>query len=136
MTYHQFNVCHNRHSSSIERKEAEVRQRAKASTKKAQAEASRKSAADKALAQREQTQTLRSAVFAAARRGDDAKVKKGIWEEGVDATGGEIKKGSETFVKNVPKDPNETLLHIYAKRGDLNMIEWLDSHSELLPLSQ
>ncbi|KAI0336488.1 hypothetical protein GY45DRAFT_1315875 [Cubamyces sp. BRFM 1775] len=112
-----------------ERREAEERQRQKASAKKAEAEASRKSAENKARQRQEQLQTLRSKAFAAARRKDSAAVKKAVWEENVDAAGGEIRQGAEAFVKNGPADPEETLMHIAAKNGDLDLVEWLDSHS-------
>lgn len=112
-----------------ERREAEERQKMKATHKKAQAEATKKSAQQKARAQQERLQTLRSEVFAAARRGDVANVKKGVWEDNVDAAGGEMRKGAESFVKPLPKDPHETLLHIATMRGDAELVEWLDMHS-------
>ena len=77
-----------------ERKAAEARQKAKASNKKAKAEASRKTAETKAREQLERSQTLRSAVFAAARSGDAQNVKKGIYEDHVDAAGGEVADGA------------------------------------------
>ncbi|PSR76042.1 hypothetical protein PHLCEN_2v8704 [Hermanssonia centrifuga] len=110
------------------RQEAEKRQKAKASNKKAQAEASRKAAEDKARAQREQAQALRSETFQAARNGDAAKVRKGVWEDSVDAAGGEVKEGCEIFVKSMPKDPSETLSHIAASKGDVELVKWLDTH--------
>ena len=74
-------------------------------------------------------QEIRSAVFDAARKGNPESVKKGIWADGVDAAGGEIKPGCANFVKNPPEDPMETLMHISATKGDLDLIKWLDSHS-------
>ncbi len=59
------------------------------------------------------------------------KVKKGIWEDNIDAAGGEIRKGCEAFVKVPPEDPKETLLHIAARCGDTDLLKWLDTHSEL-----
>ena len=112
-----------------ERREAEERQRLKASAKKAEAEALRKTAENKARQRQEQLQSLRSKAFAAARRKDSAAVKKAVWEDNVDAAGGEIGQGAEAFVKNRPADPKETLMHIAAKNGDLDFVEWLDSHS-------
>lgn len=111
-----------------EKKEAEERQRMKAFNKKAQAAASQKSAEQKARAQREHLQALRSEIFTAARRGDPEKVKKGVWEDNVDAAGGEVRKGSEDFLQSLPEDKSETLMHIAAKNGDADLIEWLDTH--------
>jgi len=74
-------------------------------------------------------QERRSTVFGAARAGDAAKVKAGIYEYNVDAAGGEVRKGSESFITHPPKDPLETLMHICAKRGDIDLLEWLDTHS-------
>ena len=110
-----------------------MRQKAKASTKKAQAEASRQSAENKARALQERSQTLRSAVFAAARAGESLEVQKGVWEDHVDAAGGEIKRGCDAFVKVPPRDPAETLAHIAAERGDLELFKWLDTHGECAP---
>ncbi|OSD01559.1 hypothetical protein PYCCODRAFT_484974 [Trametes coccinea BRFM310] len=110
------------------RREAEERQRQKASAKKAEAEASRKTAEQKARAKLQQLQATRSKVFATARRKDFAAVKKSVWEDNVDAAGGELRTGAEAFVKNKPADPKETLLHIAAKNGDTDMIQWLGSH--------
>lgn len=78
-----------------------------------------------------QLQDLRSAVFGAAHSGDAAKVKAGIYENNVDAAGGEVRKGSESLITQPPKDPLETLMHICAKRGDIDLLEWLDTHSTL-----
>lgn len=96
--------------------------------KKAQAEVSRKIAESKAKALLEQSQAIRSAVFAAARNGDAQKVKKGIYEDHVDAAGGEIKRDCDAFVKSKPQDPLETLSHIAAARDDADLLEWLDTH--------
>ncbi|KIM62150.1 hypothetical protein SCLCIDRAFT_1215501 [Scleroderma citrinum Foug A] len=112
-----------------ERKEAEERQRAKAASKKAEAESRRRQAAETAQAQQERAQTLRSAAFTAARAGDAKLVKKSIWEDSVDLAGGEVKMGCEKFVKKQPQDPQETLLHIAAQKGDVDLVEWLNAHS-------
>jgi hypothetical protein len=114
-----------------EKEEREQRQKAKKANKKGEAEASRKKAEDAARAQQQRAQTLRSATFAAARAGDAAKVKKGVWEDNVDAAGGEVKKGCEGFVTKAPADPKETLMHIAAKNGDAALVQWLDAHSTL-----
>ena len=50
----------------------------------------------------------------------------------MDAAGGEIRTGSEAFAKSQLADPKETLLHIAAKNGNLELVEWLDSHSKWL----
>ncbi|KAJ4487775.1 hypothetical protein J3R30DRAFT_3362939 [Lentinula aciculospora] len=112
-----------------ERLAAERRQKAKNGVKRAKAEAQRQQAEDAAHIRREKMQKNRSAVFQAAREGNTEEVKKGIWENDVDAAGGEVKPGYEEFVKIMPKDPKETLLHIAARKGDLDLVEWLDKHS-------
>lgn len=82
--------------------------------------------------QQQKAQTIRSEVFAAARKGNVEKVKKGVWENSVDAAGGEIKRGGEDFVKNPPKDTLETLMHICARDGNAELLEWLDTHSTFM----
>ena len=62
--------------------------------------------------------------------GDFARVKKGVWEESVDAAGGEVLPGSEQFIPQHPKDANETLLHIAARQGNIEFVEWLDNHGK------
>jgi hypothetical protein len=120
------------YSQSSERKEAEKRQKEKATKKKAHIETSRKAAEDKAHAQHKHTQMLRSAVFAAARNGDFPAVKNGIWQDSVDAAGGEVRDGCEGWVKSPPKDPHETLAHIIANAGEYDLFEWLDAHGMYL----
>ncbi|KAJ7632817.1 hypothetical protein FB45DRAFT_913589 [Roridomyces roridus] len=112
----------------IERAAAEERQKAKTEAKKAQAQVQRSKAEAAALALQKQAQAKRTAVFTAARAGQSDKVKKGVWEDGVDAAGGEVQAGCNAFVKT-PKDPQQTLLHIAAQNGDKDLIEWLDAHS-------
>ncbi|KZT11328.1 DnaJ-domain-containing protein [Laetiporus sulphureus 93-53] len=112
-----------------EKKAAEERQRLKTTHRKAQAAAFQKSAAKKARAEQERLQTLRSEVFSAARRGDGDKVRKGIYEDNVDATGGEIIAGSEAYARRIPEDRQETLMHIAAKNGDAKLVQWLDCHN-------
>ncbi|KAJ6497051.1 hypothetical protein C8R47DRAFT_1113655 [Mycena vitilis] len=112
-----------------ERVAAEERQKAKVEAKKAQAEAQRSKAEAKARSLQQQAQTQRSAVFSAARANKRDKVKSGVWEDGVDAAGGEVKAGCNAFVKATPKDEQETLLHIAARNGDTELVEWLDAHS-------
>ncbi|KAJ7047013.1 DnaJ domain-containing protein [Mycena alexandri] len=108
---------------------ADERQKAKMEAKKAKVEAQRSKSEANARSLQQQAQAKRSAVFTAARAGKSAKVKSGVWEDGVDAAGGEVKAGCDAFVKVAPKDPQETLLHIAARNGDKELIEWLDSHS-------
>lgn len=115
-----------------EKEEREQRQKAKKANKKGEAEALRKKAADAVRTQQQRAQTLRSATFAAARAGDAAKVKKGVWEDNVDAAGGEVRKGCEGFVTTAPADPKETLMHIAVKNGDADLVQWLDAHSTSL----
>ncbi|KAJ3530392.1 hypothetical protein NMY22_g8590 [Coprinellus aureogranulatus] len=111
-----------------EKQAAEKRQKQKQEEKKSKAEKERKKAEEASKQQFQKSQKLRSEVFKAARDGNIQKVKQGVWENSVDATGGEVRSGCEGFVKVAPKDPKETLLHIAAKRGDLDLIEWLGSH--------
>jgi hypothetical protein len=108
--------------------EAEKRQKNKIETKRAQAEAVRKSSEERARLLLQEAQTIRSFVFAAAREGNAEQVKKGIWEDAVDAAGGEVKNESANFVKDHPVDAKETLLHIASASGDFELVKWLDSH--------
>ena len=50
----------------------------------------------------------------------------------MDAAGGEVKRGGEEFMKETPQDHQETLMHIAARNGDADLVEWLDTHSEFL----
>lgn len=113
---------------------AEEKKEQDAKKKKVKAETNRSAAAKSAQDSKQRRQTLRSAVFAAARSGDSAKVKKGIWEDQVDAAGGEIAPGCEKLVQKKPQDSSETLMHIAVQRDDKDLLEWLDSHSELTTL--
>ncbi|KAJ3974643.1 DnaJ-domain-containing protein [Lentinula raphanica] len=115
--------------SERERLEAEERQKKKVDAKRTKAQAQRQQAEDTARAQRQKVQKNRSAVFNAARQGNAQGVKKGIWENDVDAAGGEVKPGHEEFVKAMPKDPQETLLHIAVRKGDFDLVKWLDEHN-------
>jgi hypothetical protein len=108
--------------------QAEKRQKNKIEAKKAQAEAVRKTSEERAKLLLQQAQTTRSSVFAAAREGNSEKVKRGIWEDAVDAAGGEVKHGSANVVKDHPEDAKETLLHIASATGDFELVKWLDSH--------
>ncbi|KAF9475856.1 DnaJ-domain-containing protein [Pholiota conissans] len=112
-----------------ERLEAEKRQKDKIESKKVQANAARKFAEDKARQMLRKAQDARSVVFAAARAGEADKVKKGIWENSVDAAGGEIKPNCAAFARNKPQDLYETLLHIATKNNDVDLINWLDLHN-------
>jgi len=110
-------------------KDAATRQKEKAERKREKAKQDRQSASKLLASQRERMQALRSKVFAAARNGDADAVRKGVWEQDVDPSGGEIKPGCDHLVRQKPADPRETLLHIAARRGDKDLVEWLGSHS-------
>lgn len=79
----------------------------------------------------ERPQRIRSAVFEAARKGNVAGVKKGIWEDTVDAAGPEVLPRAVDLVKQRPADWNklETLLHIAVSRGDQVLVAWLITHN-------
>ena len=113
-------------------KDAATRQKEKAERKREKAKQDRQSASKVLASQRERMQALRSKVFAAARDGDADAVRKGVWEQDVDPAGGEIKPGCDHLVRQKPADPRETLLHIAARRGDKELVEWLGSHSLFL----
>lgn len=121
---------------STERLDAENRHKAKVQAKKAQADAVRKSSEARAREIRRAAQEARTFVFAAARNGEAEEVKKYIWDDAVDTAGGEVKPGCSDFVKSQPGDPLETLLHIATKFGNLDLVQWLDSHSQFLFLVQ
>ena len=55
-------------------------------------------------------------------------MKDGIYELSVDASGGEVRTGCEKFVEVLPKDLQETLLHIATKNGDADLVAYLDRH--------
>ena len=65
---------------------------------------------------------------------DEEKVKKGIYEDSVDAAGGEVKRGNEDLLdkSKFPQDRLETLLHIAASQGNKQLVEWLIDHSMLI----
>lgn len=123
------------HFLCADRAEAKKRQEQRKLNKKTQAEAAKLEAAQKARIQRQQIQQKRSAVFAAARHGNSEAVKKGIWEDSVDAAGGEVKPGHEEFAVAPPQDPGETLLHIAAANAKTELVEWLIDHSNNLALN-
>lgn len=113
-----------------ERVAASERQRVKILNKKAEAELQRRKAEHTIYLRQQQVQVARSAVFAAACKGDAKGVEKGVWENEVDAAGGEVKDGCQIFVEDPPKDLQETLLHIAARKGDHNLVRWLDGHGK------
>ncbi|KAF8077828.1 hypothetical protein FPV67DRAFT_1463152 [Lyophyllum atratum] len=100
-----------------ERKAAEERQRFKLLNKKADAESQRQKDAQTIRMRQERSQMIRSAVFAAARVGDTKKVEK-------------VKDGCQDLVElpHNDSDPLETLLHIAARLGNRDLVEWLDGH--------
>ncbi|KAK0196763.1 DnaJ-domain-containing protein [Armillaria mellea] len=108
---------------------AEQRRKEKLKAKKARAAVQRRQAKQAIRTHLQKAQALRSAVFAAAREGNATKVKAGVWEDEVDAAGGEIKRECEKFVSKKPRDPQETLLHIAALKGDHELVTWLDVHN-------
>ena len=110
-------------------KDAATRKKEKAERKRERAKRDRQSASKVLASQQEKVQALRSSVFAAARNGDADAVKKGIWEQDVDPSGGEIKPGCDHLVRQKPKDTKETLLHIAARLDNKDLLEWLASHS-------
>ncbi|KIY72080.1 DnaJ-domain-containing protein [Cylindrobasidium torrendii FP15055 ss-10] len=112
-----------------ERQQAEQRKQDAAKAKKATGEMQKKQAKAKVANAKQASQKKRSQVFAAARAGKVDQVKKGIWEDQVDATGGEILLGCDEYVATRPKDPKETLLHIASQKGDVDMVEWLQTHN-------
>ena len=71
-------------------------------------------------------------TFAAARANNVKQVEKGVYEDNVDAAGGEVKKGCEEFVIPLPTDPKETLTHIAVKHGNTHLVKWLDLHCKLI----
>lgn len=56
-------------------------------------------------------------------------MRKAVWEDGVDAAGGEVKPGMEEFLQAPPNDSRQTLLHLAVVHGDVGLVEWLDRHS-------
>jgi hypothetical protein len=115
---------------TVEARAGEQRRKSKAEAKRAEAEALRVSAAQQVRIQQQKSQALRSEMFEAARRGDAKHVRKAIWEDGVDAAGGEVKPGMDGFVQVALSDHKETPLHIAVIHGDLALVEWLDRHSK------
>jgi hypothetical protein len=116
-------------TGNAEKAAAEKRRTAKKAKKKASATVAKQSAEATAAAIAQRAQATRSAVFAAARAGDSPAVRKGVWEDGVDAAGGEVRHGAEAAIQRPPKDANETLLHIAAAKGDVDLVAWLCDHS-------
>ena len=43
---------------------------------------------------------------------------------------GEVRTGCEKFVEVLPKDLQETLLHIATKNGDADLVAYLDRHGK------
>jgi ankyrin repeat protein len=74
-------------------------------------------------------QKKRSAIFAAARAGLWEQVKKGIWEDHVDADGVEVLTGLEEIIPK-PEELKETLLHLAAKEGVIDVFKWLIDHGK------
>ena len=113
-------------SSLQERRSAEARERAE----RAKEEYRPKEAA--ACAERDKSfkmarQKKRSTIFTAARAGRWEQVKKGISEDNVDADGTELLTGLEKIIPK-SKEPKETLLHLAAKAGVIDIFKWLVDH--------
>jgi len=89
----------------------------------AQAKAA-KAATEKASARKAAAVKKRAQVFKAARDGKFDLVKKGVWEDEIDAAGPE----SEASVEK------ETLLHLVAKKGNTELVSWLLDHGLLSSL--
>ena len=70
---------------------------------------------------------MRSTLFAAARGGRWDQVKRGICEGNVDANGVEVLTGLEEIIPK-PREPKETLLHLAAKAGVIDIFKWLVKH--------
>jgi hypothetical protein len=115
------NVANERMLSSVSTamKEGASRRKNKAKEKKTTSEQSKQAAEEVMRKSKLEAQSKRSAVFAAARSGQDELVKNGIWERGVDAAGYE----------DGTAGPKETLLHIAVSKNSLDLISWLDAHS-------
>lgn len=114
---------------STEARKALERKKAKAEGRVQQREKSVSAANAKVKEALERRQKLRSAAFAAARKGDPEKVKKAVWEDSVDAAGSEALPGCEVASQ---ADDKETLLHIAVECEDNDLIEWLVDHSTFL----
>jgi len=116
----------------IEAEASILRKQEKAQARQQEHRASVSLAALKAQEVLARRQATRSGVFESARKGDAAAVRKGVYENDVDASGGEILKGAD-MPESVPKnwDPKETLLHITVAKGDNALVEWLIDHSKL-----
>ncbi|PVF98783.1 hypothetical protein CPB86DRAFT_704508, partial [Serendipita vermifera] len=84
---------------------------------------------------RQESQRRRSAVFTHARLNEAQEVKAGIYEEEIDSTGGECLRDmdrDEVFLgqhHGGQIDLKETLLHIFARNGNLSMVQWLCEHN-------
>lgn len=113
-----------------EARTAASRRQAKADARKTDREEKIRADAERVKQAKLDVQKKRLAVFAAARKGQYEAVKKGVWEEDVDAAGGEVRSGAEDAVKPSPRDPKETLLHIVARLGNQEIVEWLVDHSK------
>ncbi|KAG8948241.1 hypothetical protein FRC04_009879 [Tulasnella sp. 424] len=99
--------------------------------RRVEAEKRDREAARKVREALERPQRIRSTVFEAARKGNTAVVKKGVWEHNVDAAGPEVLPRASDLVKVRPADWNklETLLHIAVSNGDKDLVEWLITHN-------
>jgi len=109
----------------------------KKKTKKERYTKGRQDNEDRVKEAKRDSQKKRSKVFERARNGDAAAVKKGIWEDNVDAAGVEPLAGMESDPSFLGQHgghagQKETLLHIFSRHGDHDTVEWLLDHSEFL----
>jgi hypothetical protein len=78
-------------------------------------------AARKLKEAREKTKSVSDKIWMAALRGDWERVKKGIWEEGVDpCLEGEVGKGKAKR--------KLSLMHLCVQSGTKELVEWLIRH--------
>ncbi|KAG8805439.1 hypothetical protein FRC17_005511, partial [Serendipita sp. 399] len=121
-----------RHQAELKQKEKEAAIKAaedrdkKRKAKKQQREQKKKDTEEAVLEGKRESQRKRSQTFEMARAKDTAGVKHRVWAENVDAAGGEFLPG--VGADSTAGDRNETLLHIFSRHGDFDMVKWLLDH--------
>lgn len=103
------------------------RRKAKSDNKRHEAEAERERIAARAHEARLKSQVKRSAAFVAARAGRSAAVREAVWEDDVQASEGEWLAGV-LRPRAYKEDHKETLLHLAATHGDVDLAFWLLDH--------